>query len=128
MNAATAKQHGLARCQHCGLLSAMPARDQHHLARCPRCHAHLYFRRHHSLQRSLALCLAAAVLLIPANVLTIMTVVNLGQGVPDTIMSGIIRLWQADLRAIAAVVFIASIVVPIIKIVALLLLMMVVPV
>ncbi len=126
MQPTTAKQQGLARCKQCALLSAMPSRQQQSQALCPRCHSPLHFRRHHSLQRSLALCIAAALLLIPANVLTIMTVVNLGQGAPDTIMSGIVRLWQADLRAIAAVVFIASILVPIIKIVALLLLMMVV--
>ncbi len=122
----SAKQQGIARCRQCSLLSAMPRGEHPARAHCPRCASPLFYRRHHSVQRSLALCVAAALLLVPANMLTIMTVVNLGQGVPDTIMSGIVRLWQADLRAIAAVVFIASILVPIIKIVALLLLMTVV--
>lgn len=122
----TAKQQGLARCQHCELLSALPSDTRSGQAHCPRCHSPLHLRRPRSLQRAFALCLAAAVLLVPANMLTIMTVVNLGQGVPDTIMSGIVRLWQADLRAIASVVFIASIVVPIVKILALLLLILVV--
>ena len=119
-----ARRQGLARCDQCGLLSRLAPEAKH--ARCPRCHSHLFYRRHHSLQRSLALCIASALLLVPANALTIMTVVNLGHGEPDTIMTGIVRLWQNELHAIAAVVFIASILVPIAKIVALLLLMMVV--
>ncbi len=120
----TARQQQLARCDHCGKLSPMPSGGNR--ATCPRCGSRLYYRRHHSLQRCWALCLAAMFLLFPANMLSIMTVVNLGSGDPDTIMSGIVKLWINDLQGIATIVFIASILVPIVKLLALLLLMLVV--
>jgi paraquat-inducible protein A len=120
----TAYSQHLARCESCNHLSRLPPSTG--TARCPRCGSALYFRRHHSLQRSWALCLAACCLLIPANVLPIMTVISLGQGEPDTIMSGIVRLWTTGLWGIAAIVFIASILVPAVKLVAMALLMLVV--
>lgn len=122
----TAHQHRLARCEQCSKLSAMPSLASGQEARCPRCGSKLYFRRHHSLQRCWALCIAASFLLIPANFLPIMTVVNLGSGDPDTIMSGIVKLWVNELQGIAVIVFVASIVVPVIKLLALLVLMLVV--
>ncbi|MBD2859770.1 paraquat-inducible protein A [Spongiibacter sp. KMU-158] len=120
MTISTAQQHQLARCEQCHKLSLLAEHN------CPRCGSPLSFRRPHSLQRCWALCLAATFLLFPANLLPIMTVVNLGSGDPDTIMSGIVKLWINDLQGIAIIVFVASILVPIIKLLALLLLMLVV--
>lgn len=124
--AVTAKQQGLARCDHCGQLCRMAAVSLHKPMQCPRCGATLHFRRLRSLQRCWALCLAATLLLIPANVLPIMTVINFGQGDPDTIISGVVKLWQSGLWGIASVVFIASVIVPFVKIAILIALMLVV--
>lgn len=84
---------------------------------CTRCGALVHARRPNSVMRTWALLITAAILYIPANVLPIMTVSSLGQGDPSTIMSGIIQLVQHGMFPIAAVVFIASILVPTFKLV-----------
>ncbi|MCP1520502.1 paraquat-inducible protein A [Pseudomonas migulae] len=90
---------------------------------CTRCGALVHARRPNSLVRTWALLITAAILYIPANVLPIMTVSSLGQGDPSTIMSGVIQLVQHGMLPIAAVVFIASIVVPTFKLVGIALLL-----
>ncbi|MDD2057339.1 paraquat-inducible protein A [Pseudomonas sp. GD03860] len=90
---------------------------------CSRCGAIVHARRPNSLARTWALLITAAILYIPANVLPIMTVSALGQGSPDTIMSGVITLMKHGMLPIAAVVFIASILVPTFKLVGIALLL-----
>ena len=84
---------------------------------CTRCGALIHARRPNSLTRTWALLITAAILYIPANLLPIMTVNSLGQGDPSTIMSGVIQLVQHGMFPIAAVVFIASILVPTFKLI-----------
>ncbi|KPA89983.1 MULTISPECIES: paraquat-inducible protein A [Pseudomonas] len=84
---------------------------------CTRCGAQVHPRRPNSLMRTWALLLTSAILYIPANMLPIMTVSSLGKGDPDTIMSGVITLVQHGMFPIAAVVFVASILVPTFKLV-----------
>lgn len=90
---------------------------------CTRCGALVHARRPNSLARTWALLITAAILYIPANVLPIMTVSSLGQGSPDTIMSGVITLMQHGMYPIAGVVFVASILVPTFKLVGIALLL-----
>jgi paraquat-inducible protein A len=90
---------------------------------CTRCGAIVHERRPNSIVRTWALLITAMVLYIPANVLPIMTVSALGQGSPDTIMSGVITLLKHGMLPIAAVVFIASILVPTFKLVGIALLL-----
>ncbi|PMY66361.1 MULTISPECIES: paraquat-inducible protein A [Pseudomonas] len=90
---------------------------------CTRCGALVHARRPKSIMRTWALLITAAILYIPANVLPIMTVTSLGQGDPSTIMSGVIVLVQHGMIPIAAVVFIASILVPTFKLVGIALLL-----
>jgi paraquat-inducible protein A len=90
---------------------------------CSRCGALVHARRPDSLTRTWALLITAALLYIPANLLPIMTVNSLGNGTPSTIMSGVIQLIQHGMIPIAAVVFIASILVPTFKLVGLALLL-----
>ncbi len=122
----TAQEKGFARCHSCAKLSRLEPHDKQERNHCPRCDAPLYFRKPHSLQQSWAYTLAATLLLLPANFLPILTVVSFGQGDPDTIMSGVVKLWIADLQFVAAVVFIASIAVPVVKLVIIIILMLVV--
>lgn len=84
---------------------------------CTRCGALVHARRPNSLTRTWALLITAAILYIPANLLPIMTINSLGQGSPSTIMAGVIELVQHGMFPIAAVVFIASILVPTFKLV-----------
>ena len=90
---------------------------------CTRCGAIVHARRPNSIARTWALLIAASILYIPANILPIMTVSTLGQGSPDTIMSGVIQLVQHGMFPIAAVVFVASILVPTFKLVGIALLL-----
>ncbi|AJO80662.1 MULTISPECIES: paraquat-inducible protein A [Pseudomonas] len=90
---------------------------------CTRCGAQVHARRPNSIMRTWALLITAAILYIPANMLPIMTVTSLGQGDPSTIMSGVIVLVQHGMIPIAAVVFIASILVPTFKLVGIALLL-----
>jgi paraquat-inducible protein A len=90
---------------------------------CTRCGAQLHARKPDSLRRTWALLLTAMLMYIPANMLPIMTVYSLGQGEPDTIMSGVIALIQLGMVPIALVVFVASILVPTFKLVGIALLL-----
>ena len=90
---------------------------------CTRCGARVHARRPDSLMRTWALLLTSAILYIPANLLPIMTVNSLGQGSPSTIMAGVIELVQHGMIPIAAVVFVASILVPTFKLVGIALLL-----
>jgi len=64
------------------------------------------------------LTLTAFILYIPANLLPIMTVISYGEGAPDTILSGVIHLVEAEMYPIAFIVFFASIMVPVVKLIA----------
>jgi len=87
--------------------------------RCDGCGAALHARKANSLARTSALLLAAAVLYLPANLLPIMTYEELGVGEPKTILEGCSELVSEGLWSLAAIVFIASIVVPALKLIGL---------
>lgn len=106
---------GILICTECHELNKQEADSEEQL--CTRCGALIHARRPNSLTRTWALLITAAILYIPANLLPIMTVSSLGQGDPSTIMSGVIQLVQHGMFPIAAVVFIASILVPTFKLV-----------
>ena len=86
--------------------------------RCPRCYAHLYRRKPHSLGLTAALLVCAAILYIPANLLPVMYTRTIFDDEEDTIMSGVLVLLHSS-WPIAVLVFIASIVVPLLKILSL---------
>jgi paraquat-inducible protein A len=83
---------------------------------CPRCHARLHARKPHSLAITTVLIVCAAVLYIPANFLPVMTTRTFFDDEKDTIMSGVLVLLHSGSWPIALLVFIASIVVPLLKI------------
>jgi paraquat-inducible protein A len=86
---------------------------------CPRCHAPLHVRRPASMSTTAALVVSAAVLYIPANLLPVMHTHTFLSDEDDTIMSGVISLAQQGSWPIAVLVFFASIVVPLLKLVVL---------
>lgn len=71
------------------------------------------------IMRTWALMLGAVFLYIPANLLPIMKVSVLGSESAHTILGGVIELWHMGSWDIALVVFIASVVVPLFKLIAL---------
>jgi paraquat-inducible protein A len=117
MIAATAAGAGLLVCHACGLLSRLPAAG-HHPA-CARCEASLHERKPDSISRAWAFLIAACVLYIPANVLPVMETGSMFGAQSDTIMSGVVYLWTSGSWPLAAIIFIASIMVPGSKLMAL---------
>ena len=101
----------LLNCHTCAYL--LVETDTHH--DCPRCTSPMHYRKKNSIETTWALLFAAAVLLIPANVYPVMTVIRFGQGEPSTILSGVVHLIEAGMWGLAMIVFVASIVVPVMK-------------
>jgi len=117
--ALTAREAALISCHSCHLLSrSVPSRAGHH-ALCPRCGAPLHQRKENSLTRTWALVIAAAIFYIPANVLPITVVSALGHKQADTIMSGVIYFVKTGGWPIALVIFVASVFVPLMKLIIL---------
>ena len=85
--------------------------------RCGRCGSVIHARYPRSLERSLAFLIAAVIAYIPANVYPIMTLRKLGEGEPATILGGIFHLAHAGMWSLAAIVFVASVLVPVLKLV-----------
>lgn len=91
--------------------------------RCTRCGTTLRLRTPRSLATTWSLVLASLVFYLPANLLPVMTVVRYGRAQPDTIMSTVRQLGEANMWPLAALVFFASIMVPGAKLLALILMM-----
>jgi paraquat-inducible protein A len=72
--------------------------------------------------RTWALLIAAAVLYIPANLLPVLHTTSLVGTEDDTIMSGVVYFWTSGDWPLAIIVFVASILVPMLKLTVLALL------
>ncbi|MDA8137416.1 MAG: paraquat-inducible protein A [Desulfobacteraceae bacterium] len=115
----TAARYGLVGCHDCRQVSRpRPDGDQNKHA-CPRCSASLHPRKPASIAKTWALVLAAAILYIPANVLPVTRTTHLGSSQTDTIMSGVIYFITSGSWHIALIIFVASIVIPALKLVVL---------
>jgi paraquat-inducible protein A len=102
-------------CETCALV--VVSRD--HGGSCPRCGSALHHRKPDSIAWTWALVIAAAVLYVPANVYPVLTVMQLGAGQPSTILGGVRDLISSGMYPLAALVFFASIAVPMLKLVGL---------
>ena len=137
--AVTAKSAGLLACPSCALLCARPesvaddrpasmatgmrreadAADVFERVDCPRCGEPLHVRKEASLARTWAYIVSAFILYIPANVFPITDTRTLFDDQTDTIFSGVVYLWRAGSWPLALLVFFASIVVPLAKLIVL---------
>lgn len=109
----TAARLGLVGCPHCRLVSRRGPSGK--AVCCPRCGGPLLTRKSDSLSRTWALLIAAALLYIPANLLPIMETSSLFGAEKDTILSGIVYFWTSGSQGLAALIFLVSIVVPMLK-------------
>lgn len=118
----SAADMGLVACHGCGLVCQSPGASRN--AHCPRCNTRLQQRCNNSLANTWALLVAAMLLYIPANVLPIMRTGQLLGGTQDnTIISGVIELWRNGSADLALIVFVASVLVPVLKFLGLIVLL-----
>lgn len=109
----SALQKNLTSCHTCNKVSE----TSHH--RCPRCHTPLHARKPDSLSRCLAFGIAALLAYIPANLFPIMIVTQLGIREYSTILGGVATFWQLKAYPVAITIFIASVLIPGLKFIAL---------
>ena len=102
-------------CETCGLVNVPHDPDP----ACARCDAPLHARKPNSVARTWALVIAAAILYLPANYYPVLTVMQLGAGSPSTILGGVEELIAARQYPLAALVFLASIAIPMLKLIGL---------
>ena len=115
----TAAALGLEACTHC----AAVWRDATDGEPCGVCGTRLHTRKPDSLNRTWALLIAACILYIPANLLPVMVTKSFFGTQQDTILSGVIFFWVSGAYGLAAIVFIASFLVPLFKLSVLMILL-----
>lgn len=121
MTPISARAAGLLHCGTCGLLSR-PAPAP--VSRCPRCRTQVALRKPASLARCGFFLVLAYALYVPANLLPVMYTEQFFRAQADTIMSGTLLLWATGAWPLAIIVFAASIVVPLGKLLVLTVLML----
>ncbi len=97
-------------CDTCGHVSIGRPGDH-----CPTCESHLRVRKPESIGRTWALLGAATALYVPANILPVMTIIRLHQETTTTILGGVEELIANQMWPLAVIVFVASIAVPVVK-------------
>ena len=113
----TGRKLGLVLCEACGLLSRPVDIDDP--KNCPRCGNELSLRRKNAIQRTWALILAAAICYVPANILPVLNTITVTSTEDDTILDGVVLLYTTGSWPLALIVLIASVVIPLAKLIAL---------
>lgn len=112
----SAAARGLALCHSCNRVE--PIGEAH----CPRCGAPLHLRKPESMERTVAFAVAAMILYVPANLLPVLRLEAVTGPHQNTIIGGVIEFWQSADYPVAAIIFVASVMIPILKLLAIALL------
>lgn len=105
----TARDAGLIGCHHCGQVHVQTD------VRCRRCESVLHSRKPDSLQKVWAWLIAGIITFVPANIYPMLLTNTLVENSESTIIGGVVDLVHYGSYGIAAIVFIASIVIPVWK-------------
>jgi len=103
-------------CPHCDLLQRLPELAPGASARCPRCDKELWRRREDSINRTLALTLAAALLYIVANSVPMLGLTIVGRAASTTVIGGAEHLWQNGQQMVAVLVLLTAVLAPALQI------------
>lgn len=132
---------GLIMCRHCGMVYKRKKKagykteseifsdhyDERNLyqgeQKCPRCGHVNDYRAIRCYQKTIALLLSAIIIYVPSNIYPIMVTEYLGSAVGSNIIDGVISLWGMQSYFVAMVIFIASICIPMLKIICMLFLL-----
>lgn len=106
-------------CSGCGLLQEIADVPVGAGARCPRCNTLVWVHHRHALHRTAALALTAMILFVPANVYPVLRIEYLGMHREATIWKGVIALMEEGSWFVAIVVFVASMIFPLMKLIGL---------
>jgi paraquat-inducible protein A len=110
---------GLMACETCGLVQQVEDVQAGQRAVCARCAGVLCKHHADSRTRTAALALAALLLYLPANIYPIMTMEYMGRHTENTVWGGIKALYQDRMWYVAIIVFAASILIPLLKLIGL---------
>ena len=103
-------------CLHCDLVQRLPDLSPGASARCPRCNKELWRRREDSLNRTLALTLAAAVLYVVANAVPMLGLTIVGRAASTTVIGGAQHLWDNGQRIVGVLVLFTAVIAPALQI------------
>jgi paraquat-inducible protein A len=106
---------GLISCKTCGLVQRLERPPPGHQGQCARCGEILRRGGSFSRARTAAFSLAALFLYLPANIYPVMMMQYLGRETENTVWGGVRALWRDNMWGVALIVFIASILVPLLK-------------
>jgi paraquat-inducible protein A len=103
-------------CDTCGLVQTVDRLPPGSVAECIRCGSFIATRSStRSLEVTAALSLAALILYVPANIYPILKMYLYGAYSENTVWEGIVQLMQHDQWGVAVIVFMASMVIPLVK-------------
>ncbi len=106
-------------CETCGLMQRMEELEPGTAAECCRCGSIIDKRKINSLGRTGAFALAALIFYVPANIYPILRMDFYGASSESTIWDGCVRLFQDGQWLVAVIVFVASILIPLFKLLGL---------
>ncbi len=106
----------LVACIHCDLLQRLPELAPGASARCPRCNKELWRRREDSLNRTLALTMAAALLFVVANSVPMLGLTIVGRAASTTVIGGAEHLWQNGQTTVGVLVLLTAVIAPALQI------------
>ena len=103
-------------CRNCDLLQRLPEVEPGASARCPRCGSELWRRKTDSVNRTLALAIAALVLWIVTNSVPMLGLSAAGQEAFTTVIRGAELLWEHGEPLVAALIFFTVVFAPVLQI------------
>lgn len=101
----------LIRCPICGAVNI----DKDKENRCRRCASAIYHHKRFSTERSWAFLITAMIAYIPANIYPMLITKQFGSEEGNTLLGGVVMLWEHGSYPIAAIIFVASILIPVLK-------------
>ncbi len=117
----TGTELGIVKCMVCEADNRWPTNFRKgDVCRCYRCGEKIHHRKPNSLHRTWAFVIAGLILYLPANLFPVMTLTLTGDVQPLTVWGGVMELYDSGMAPVAGLVFCASIVIPLMKLVTLL--------
>ena len=104
-------------CPECDLLLNPAAPVVGDKAHCPRCGYLLQRPRKQSVERTFALSIAGLILILPANLMPLVGIKVLGTTKDGTLWSGVVMLFAEHMWGLALLVFLSSILFPLLNII-----------